>query len=417
MSCCKSAAGDTAAKAQQPELADIFREYGGAYRKAHALSNAQLWAMNNIEGCRTAYLGGHLKLCDSCGYEHPVYNSCGNRHCPKCQSLQKARWLAARKAELLPVPYFHNVFTLPHQLNTLARCNKKVTYDILFASVSQTLLAFGKNSENGFGGKIGLMAILHTWDQKLLEHIHLHCVIPAGALSFDKKRWIYAPHSDFLFPVKALSKVFRGKFIDNLEKAYTQGEFTFVGQSEEFKTKKGFQSLTDELWKTNWVVYSKKPFAGPEQVLDYLARYTHRTAISNNRIKKVEDGHVTFTYRDRRDGDRLKEITLTTEKFIRRFLLHILPDSYTRIHYYGFFSNRYRKENVSQCRKLLGLSGELPEIPKQGFEELMLQLTGKDMRKCPRCKTGNLTTSKEIPRLLAMKMNNDFVEPEVIDTS
>ena len=354
-------------------------------------------------------------MCDRCGYEHPVYNSCGNRHCPKCQSLEKARWLEARKAELLPVPYFHNVFTMPHQLNPLARCNKKVIYDILFKSVAQTLLAFGKNPENGFGGKMGLMAILHTWDQKLLQHIHLHCIIPAGALSFDKKRWLHAPHSDFLFPVRALSKVLQGKFIENLEKAFTQRELTFAGQSEEFKTKKGFQALIDALWKTDWVVYSKKPFAGPEQVLEYLARYTHKTAISNNRIKKVENGHVTFAYRDRRDGDKLKEMTLTADEFIRRFLLHILPDSYTRIHYYGFFSNRYRKENVSRCRELLGLSGKLPEIPRQSFEELMLQLTGKDVNKCPRCKKGNLITYKEIPKLNAIKINNDFDKPEVSD--
>jgi hypothetical protein len=285
---------------------------------------------------------------------------------------------------------------------------------MLFTSVAQTLLAFGKNPENGLGGKIGFMAVLHTWDQKLLEHLHLHCIIPAGALSSDEQHWIHAPHSEFLFPVKALSKVFQGKFITSLEKAFANRELIFAGQSEEFRTKKTFQVLINELWKTDWVVYSKKPFAGPEQVLDYLGRYTHKIAISNNRIKKIENGNVTFTYRDRCNGNQLKEMTLPAEEFIRRFLLHILPNSYIRIRHYGFLTNRDRKKNVFLCRELLGLSRELPVIPKQSFEELMLQLTGRDIRKCPRCKTGDLIAHRVIPRTF---VNNGFGKPKFIDTS
>ena len=407
---------DPSGKPLRWELADIFREFGCAYRKAHTLPYSHLKVMRAIEVCRTARLGGHMNICDSCGHEHPFYNSCGNRHCPKCQTLAKVRWVQKRKDELLPVGYFHNVFTLPHQLNTLARSNKKDVFDILYRSVSETLLEFGSNKENGLGGKIGFIAILHTWDQKLLEHIHLHCIISAGALSEDRKRWIYASHSNFLFSVKALSKVFRSKFIDYLKKAFTQGSLTFFGQSLKFETREGFSALIDELYKTDWITYSKKPFAGPEKVLDYLGRYTHRTAISNERIKNVIDGNVTFAYRDRKNGNLLKECTVSVEEFIRRFLLHVLPDSYTRIRHFGFISNRYRKQNIACLKKLLGLSAEIMERPKQSLEELMLQLTGKDLSKCPRCKTGTMVISYLISKL-PMRINRHSREVEVIDTS
>ena len=326
-------------KAHKLELADIFREFGNAYKRAHPMSLVQQKVMHAVEVCRTSYLGGHMKVCNSCGYEHPVYNSCGNRHCPKCQNLSKVRWIKKREEELLPVNYFHNVFTLPHDLNALARSNKKTFYNILFRSVSETLLEFG---ENGLGGKVGFLAILHTWDQKLAEHIHLHCIIPAGAVSGDRKRWTVSPHPDFLFSVKALSAVFKGKFLSYLKEAYTDGKLIFAGKSVQFESKEGFSALIDGLYKDDWVVYSKKPFAGPKKVLDYLGRYTHRIAISNERIKHVRDGKVTFTYRDRKGGNRLKESTLSASEFIRRFLSHVLPGSYTRIRHFGFLSNRSR---------------------------------------------------------------------------
>lgn len=305
------------------------------------------------------------------------------------------------------------LLTLPHKLNTLARSNKKTLYNILFKSVSQALLKFGENS---LGGKIGFISTLHTWDQKLAEHIHLHCIIPAGALSADKKRWISPSNQDFLFPVKALSRVFRGKFLDYLKKAYTKGDLTFAGKSLEYEAKEGFKALIDGLYKKEWIVYSKKSFAGPEKVLDYLSRYTFRTAISNERIKGVEDGKGTFAYRDRRDDNRKKEATLAASEFIRRFLCHVLPNSYMRIRHFGFLSNHNRKVNISCLKKLLGVSGETGEKAKQSMEEFMLQLTGKDISKCPRCRVGTMALHHLIPGF-TVGINRNFRGPEIIDTS
>ena len=403
-------------KPRKLELADIFREFGASYRRTHPMPLSHHKVMHAVEVCRTSYLGGHMKVCSLCGYEHPTYNSCGNRHCPKCQTLSKVRWVKKREGELLPVDYFHNVFTLPHDLNALARLNKKVIYDILFRSVSETLLEFGSNKENGLGGKIGFISILHTWDQKLAEHIHLHCIIPAGALSADKKRWISSPDKDFLFSVKALSKVFRGKFTGYLKKAYTKGELTFAGKSTEYESKEGFKALIDGLYRTDWVVYSKNPFAGPKKVLDYLSRYAFRTAISNERIRGAGDGKVTFTYRDRRDGNRKKESTLAADEFIRRFLGHVLPSSYTRIRHFGFLANRNRKENVACVKKLLGVSAYTGERKEQSVEEIMMELTGKDILRCPHCKVGTMTVHHLIPRF-SVWFDSHFSEPELVDTS
>lgn len=395
------------------ELADIFIEFGNAYRRAHPMPLAHHKVMHAVEVCRTSYLGGHMKVCSFCGYEHPVYNSCGNRHCPKCQALSKARWIKKRQEELLPVEYFHNVFTLPHNLNVLARPNKKIIYDILFKSVSETLLEFG---ENELGGKVGFIAILHTWDQKLLEHIHLHCIISAGALSANRKRWISSHDKDFLFSIRALSKVFRGKFLYYLKMAYSQGKLTFAGKSAEYESKEGFSSLIDELYKEDWVVYSKKPFAGPKKVLDYLGRYTFRIAISNDRIRGVKDGKVTYTYKDRRDNNQKKEATLEASEFIRRFLAHVLPNSFTRIRHFGFLANRNRKENVACVKKLLGVSAYTGERKEQSIKELMLEFTGNDISKCPRCRVGSMTVKHLIPKF-SFWTDRNFSEPEIIDTS
>lgn len=393
------------------ELADIFRKYGSSYRKKYALPLVQLKTMRAIEICRTNKLGGHLKQCNSCGHEHPVYNSCGNRHCPKCQTLAKVRWLQARKKELLPVPYFHAVFTLPHQLNPLARSNKKIMYDILFQSVSQTLLEFGRNLQNGAGGEIGFISILHTWDQKLNEHVHLHCIIPAGALSTDKQEWFSNKSPDFLFPVKALSKVFRGKFIDKLKKVHADKHLIFPGQSAKFETKNGLCVLINQLWEKPWVVYSKRSFASAEHVFDYLGRYTHRIAISNNRIKKIENDCITFSYRNRKKN-KCKDMSLNAEEFIRRFLLHVLPKSYIRIRYFGFLSNRYRKKNIIRCRQLFKLPTELPVDKEQSTAELMQTLTGINVTKCPYCKKGELVTIRQLTKSLYFQ-----TKPKVFDTS
>lgn len=366
----------------RPELADIFRHYGQSYAKTHRLSAAQQKVMRAVETCRTAELGGHLKQCDTCGFEHPSYNSCRNRHCPKCQSLAKAQWLQEQNAELLPVGYFHLVFTLPHLLNGLILAHKKIVLSLLFKAVSETLLEFGQRR---LGGTVGIIAVLHTWDQKLQDHFHLHCLVPAGALSLDHSRWIKA-RPNFLFPVKALSVVFRGKFLALLTQAGENGRIEIETPSERLKA----------LRKKNWVVYAKKPFGSPRTVLDYLGRYTHRVALSNDRILKVENGEVTLSYRDRRDKDRKTSITLEAQEFIRRFLLHVLPEGFMRIRHFGFLANRTKKHSLPQCRKLLGLN-PIPEIPKRSAQDLLRELTGIDLSRCPSCKLGTMIVVGELP--------------------
>ena len=376
----KLAAGERRAR---PELADIFRSYGESYRNTHFLPASHLKVMRAVEACRTAELGGHLKQCDTCGFEHPTYNSCRNRHCPKCQSLAKAKWLNKQSSELLPVGYFHLVFTLAHELNRLVLAHKKILLTLLFKAVSETLLEFGQRR---LGGQIGFIMVLHTWDQKLQDHFHLHCLIPAGALSVDQSRWIGA-RPNFLFPVKALSRVFRGKFLDLLERA-----------CEKEKIPPASQKLK-ELGKKNWVVYAKKPFGSPQTVLDYLGRYTHRVALSNDRILKIENGEVLLSYRDRKDGDRKKTMTVEAQEFIRRFLLHVLPDGFMRVRHFGFLANRAKKHALPQCRKLLGLNPALPQIPNRSARDLLLELTGIDLNRCTRCQKGTMIVVAELPSL------------------
>jgi hypothetical protein len=322
----------------------------------------------------------------------------------------------ARKAELLPLPYFHNVFTLPHEVNPIAFCNKKVVFDILFKSVSETILAFGANPKNGLGGKLGLTCILHTWDQKLNAHVHLHCVIPGGALSFIDSRWI-AGRNDFLFHVGALSNVFRAKFIDYLKAAFANGELIFPGTIEPLGTEKRFSDLIDQLWAKKWVVYSKKPFAGPEQVLDYLGRYTHRVAIANHRIVCVGNGTVTFTYRDRKDNNKLKEVTLESDEFIGRFLLHVLPKGFMRIRHFGFLANRTKNKDLRRGRELLGLSPQVPKLTKKPPRELMLELTGIDVRLCPCCKRGTMKVIAELPKFPWVSLDVLLNHPQIMDSS
>ena len=369
-------------KQGRPELADIFRQYGQSYAKTHRLSAAQQKVMRAVETCRTAELGGHLKQCDTCGFEHPTYNSCRNRHCPKCQSLAKAKWLQKQISELLPVGYFHLVFTLPHLFNGLILAHKKIVLSLLFKAVSETLLEFGQRR---LGGTVGIITVLHTWDQKLQDHFHLHCLVPAGALSLDHSRWIKA-RRNFLFPVKALSVVFRGKFLDLLKQAGEQRRIE--------TTSERVQALREK----NWVVYAKRPFGSPQTVLDYLGRYTHRVALSNDRILSAQDGQVTFTYRDRKDKDRLKSMALGAQEFIRRFLLHVLPGGFMRIRHFGFLANRVKKRALPQCRKLLGLSPALPEMPKRSAQDLLRELTGIDLSRCPSCKLGTMIIVGELTR-------------------
>ena len=369
-------------KKARPELADIFRLYGERYRRTHPLPASHRKAMRAIEVCRTQELGGHLKKCDTCGFEHPAYNSCRNRHCPKCQSLAKAQWLEKQTAELLPVGYFHLVFTLPHELNRLILAHKKILLALLFKAVSETLLEFGQRR---LQGTLGIIAVLHTWDQTLKDHFHLHCLVPAGALSFDHSHWI-AARKNFLFPITALSQVFRGKFLGLLHQACDKEKIPPA--NNEIKASR----------QKNWVVYAKKPFGSPQSVLDYLGRYTHRVALSNDRILKIENGEVTLSYRDRKDGDRKKTLPLDAQEFIRRFLLHVLPQGFMRIRHFGFLANRSKKQALTQCRKLLNCD---PPPPRSNLcaKDLLLKLTGLDLSRCPSCQKGTMIVVAELPRI------------------
>ncbi len=370
-----------AAGEERAELADIFRSHGESYCRTHFLPASQRKVMRAVSVCRTQELGGHLKQCDTCGFEHPAYNSCRNRHCPKCQSLAKAKWLEKQNSELLPVGYFHLIFTLPHVLNGLILGNRKILLALLFKAVSETLLEFGRSR---LGGRIGFITVLHTWDQTLKDHFHLHCLVAGGALSLDHSRWIGA-RPNFLFPVTALSRVFRGKFLDLLEKNIDRGKIPAA--DNEIKASR----------QKSWVVYAKKPFGSPQTVLDYLGRYTHRVALSNDRIVKVENGEVTLSYRDRKDGDRKKTIPLVAHEFIRRFLLHVLPDGFMRVRHFGFLANRSKKQALAQCRRLLKIDPALPQSQKESAKDLLLRITGIDLNRCPSCHNGTMIVVAELP--------------------
>jgi len=370
------------------EVADIFRAHGPAYRHTHALARAPRRAMQAIETCRTAALGGHRETCDTCGADRIAYNSCRNRHCPKCQTLAKERWLAARRAELLPVQYFHVVFTLPHALNALAQGNPRVLYTLLFHAVAATLTTFGRDPRH-LGGDVGGTAILHTWGQNLSQHLHLHCVVAGGALAQDGARWIAAPPG-FLFPVRALARVFRGKYLQALHHAFITGKLVFAGSRAALADPEAFASWLRDLRRHDWVVYAKRPVAGPTQVLEYLGRYTHRVAISNERLVSHTDGLVRFRWRDYADGDRVKILTLAAEEFIRRFLLHVVPDGFVRIRHFGFLANRTRRAKLARCRALLTQPPAPAASAIESVAALMRRLTGIDIERCPRCPQGRL---------------------------
>jgi hypothetical protein len=376
------------------EVADVFRQFGDEYARTHPLLPSQTRALRDIVDCRTAALGGRLEKCDHCGHETPVYCSCCNRHCPKCQMLAKAKWLEARGAELLPVLYYHAVFTLPHLLNPLLYDNQRLLYGLLFECVSETLREFAAEPKH-LGGKLGFTAILHTWDQQLNYHAHLHCLIPAGALSSDGKEWIRA-RSNYLFPAKALSAVFRGKFRAGLQALFEAGQLRWNDRVEQKNRVREFKRLLARLYKTEWVVYLKPSFGGPEQTLDYLGRYTHRVAISNSRLIKLENGRVHFTYRDRRDGDRLKECELPTPEFIRRFLQHALPKSFVRVRHFGFLANGCKQACLAQCRTALHAAPP-PQPQKQTVQEWLRKLTGAEVTLCRHCHTGHMVFVRDLP--------------------
>jgi hypothetical protein len=370
------------------ELADIFRAHGAAYRQTHPLARAQRRAMQAIETCRTAALGGHRDTCDTCGAVQISYNSCRNRHCPKCQTLAQERWLDARRAELLPVEYFHLVFTLPHTLNPLAQGNPRALYTLLFHAVADTLTTFARDPRH-LGGGLGGTAILHTWGQNLSQHLHLHCVVTGGALAPDGSRWISAPPG-FLFPVRALATVFRAKYLDALRRAFAKGQLRFAGALAALAEPAAFAAWLAQLRQPDWVVYAKRPFAGPAQVLDYLGRYTHRVAISNDRLLSLDDGLVRFRWKDYADGDRVKGMALDAEEFIRRFLLHVVPNGFVRIRHFGLLANRTRQAKLARCRELLAHPPAPISRPTESVQALMLRLTGIDIARCAVCQQGRL---------------------------
>jgi len=380
------------------ELQDVFRIYGKEYLDNNSASKQQQKVMGHITVCRTAALGGHLEVCKECSCERNAYNSCRDRHCPKCQTMVKEKWLNNRKAELLPCGYFHNVFTLPHDLNLIILCNKKVCFDILFAAVNETLQAFSKDPQWRLTGSLGYIAVLHTWSQVLLDHFHLHCLIPAGALSFDKKKWKHArKNKKYLFKITSLAKEFKKRYLGKLQKAYDGGELIFPGSTEKFATQGVFDKMIKKVASKKWVVYIKRPFAGPEKVLEYLGRYTHRVAITNNRIKIIDNGQVLFTYRDRAEANKIKEMFLPANEFIRRFLLHVLPKKFMKIRYYGFLSPRSKKKLIPLLRKLIDRTAKVPEKLQETVEEMMFRITGRDVTLCPECGKGKMVKIKELP--------------------
>lgn len=377
------------------ELAQIFREYGEAYRSTHPLCAQQRRVMQAIEDCRTAALGGHLEVCDHCGAEVARYHSCRNRHCPKCQTLAKERWVEARTAELLPVPYFHLVFTLPHEINPLAQGNPRVIYNLLFQAASETLQTFGRDPR-WLGGEIGITMVLHTWGQNLSQHLHVHCVVSGGALG-PEGQWIPAKRG-FLFPVRALSVVFRAKYLEALQQAFEAGQLDFAGETTALAEPSAFRAFLVKLRAKDWVVYAKPPFGGPEAVLSYLGRYTHRIAISNERLQDCENGEIRFCYRDYAHGNKVKVMRLPAEEFIRRFLLHVLPKGFMRIRHYGLLANRHRTEHLAACRAALDAPTPAPR-EAETVEAFLARVLGTDVNRCPHCGQGRLRPIRALPPL------------------
>ena len=338
--------------------------------------------MRAIERCRTAALGGHVDRCDGCGHTRISYNSCRNRHCPKCQNLARAKWLDVQQALLLPVEYFHIVFTVPHELNPLVLQNHRVLYNLLFRAASETLQTFARDRKH-LGAELGVTAVLHTWGQNLSQHVHLHCLVTGGGLSPDGQQWI-SGRKGFLFPVRALSKVFRGKYLDYLERAFRSETLRLEGPLVKLADGATFRDLLRNLRAKPWVVYAKRPFAGPRQVLGYLGRYTHRVAISNDRIVGLNGDCVRFRWKDYADGDRLKTMELPATEFIRRFLLHVLPAGFMRIRHFGLLASRHRQKSLSRCRELLGCNGLEQQI-RETAEDQKLRIAEIDVRRCPLC--------------------------------
>jgi len=341
-------------------------------------------------------LGGHIEICEKCGHTRISYNSCRNRHCPKCQFIKKENWVIAKNKDVLPVEYFHVVFTIPEKLNLIMFRNSKLLYSLLLQSAGKTITGLGKETK-WLGGLTGAISVLHTWGQKLELHPHVHCIVPGGGLSTDKEKWIPCKKGFFL-PVKVMSKRFRRRLLDGLKLLYKKDKLYLEGSLAEYKSPGAFQALIDELYKIDWVVYAKKPFRDVSTVIKYLSRYTHRIAISNYRIVKIDNDYIYFTYRDYRDNNRKKIMRLSASEFIRRFLLHILPIRFVKIRYVGLLSNRSRRENIDCCRVILKIRPEEVPVRKeyQDFADFLLDVFGFDVKQCPVC-NGRLVVKEELP--------------------
>jgi predicted Zn-ribbon and HTH transcriptional regulator len=368
------------------EVQDIFQQYGTEYREKHKLTLSQLKAMSAIEKCRTAQLGGHIDKCESCGNTQISYNSCRNRHCPKCQSLAKERWIDSQKSNLLNIGYFHVVFTIPDTINLIVYQNQKELYTILFKAVAETLTELASDKKY-LGAALGFTSILHTWGQNLMHHPHIHCIVPGGGLSSIGK-WINS-RKKFFIPVKVLSRKFRGKFLYYLKLLYYQNKLEFHGSQQYLCNDNEFENLLSTVYSKEWIVYCKPPFKEAACVVEYLGRYTHRVAISNNRIVNIENGNVTFKWRDYKDGSNCKLMTVSADEFIRRFLIHILPSGFMKIRHYGLLGNRNKTIKLKLCKQLTNTPILLKE--KISTLQLIQKITGRDISKCPRCGSDKLS--------------------------
>jgi len=372
------------------EVADIVREYGEAFRATHHVSHEQARVLRAIAQCRTAALGGHVEACETCGTEQICYNSCRNRHCPKCQGSARAKWLAAEQATLLPVPYFHLVFTLPHQLNPLVRVNQRTLYNLLFQAATQTLQEFARNPKH-LGAEIGITAVLHTWGQTLTEHVHVHCIVTGGGLTPDGAHW-RPSRRRFLFAVTALSQVFRGKYLAGLRQLRSQHRLHFAGESAAWAAEEAWARVLRQVQDRAWGVYARPPWGGPEQGLKYLSRYTHRVAIANSRLVFVGDGVVRFRYKDYAAGGSAETMELPAAEFLRRFLLHVVPPGFVRIRHCGLLANRTRQDKLARCRQLLAIAAAavLSALPPRPSETPRASAETASPALCPTCGNGRM---------------------------
>ena len=373
---------------KKPELGDVFSFFGEDYRKNHKLPLQHRKVMFAVEACRTAILGGHVDSCDNCNHKRISYNSCRNRHCPKCQNLNKEKWVEKLSCNLLPVKYFHIVFTIPSELNRLCLVNQKIMYDILFHAASETILTLAKDKKH-LDVLSGLVAMLHTWGQNLMDHPHLHTMVPAGGWSEWNGYWKNSK-KNFFIHVKVLSKVFKGKFLAALKKAYVNGELKFEGEIKPLEQKGNFKTLLDLLYSKDWVVYAKEPFKNATGIIKYLGNYSHRIAISNERIQKIDGDKILFGWKDYKDGSKRKTMILPSDEFIRRFLLHTLPQGFCKIRYYGILSSRNKKTIIQKCKKAMAIKETKSKFEGLVWHEVLKMITGIDILLCPHCKKGKM---------------------------